>query len=169
MRALALINRVLSSVVTVVLVAAFAVMLLLSVTQILLREVFHASIPWGDIAGRHLVIVVGLLGAGRAAAKGRHFRIDVLTRFLPQAPRRWARVLADLFAVVVCGFLVLAGRTFLTVGLDPSAVLFPGVRQSTAALVVPVGFSLIGFQFLLNAARGALKAIRGRAGAGVAG
>jgi TRAP-type C4-dicarboxylate transport system permease small subunit len=73
-------------------------------------------------------------------------------------------VVTDLFAFVVCGFLVLAGATFLTVGLDPSAVLFLGIRQSTAALVVPVGFSLIGLQFFLNAARGALKALRGRVG-----
>jgi TRAP-type C4-dicarboxylate transport system permease small subunit len=161
MKIIGLIDRGLTALVSVLLVLSFTLMLGLAVVQVLLREIVHATIAWGDLAARHLVIWVGFFGAFLASRRGRHFHIGFLTRLLGPRSRPWFTVVADLFAALVCGFLVVAGWTFITVGLDPKAVLFLGIRQATAALIVPVGFGLMTLQFIIRLIQGLEKAIRG--------
>jgi len=160
MKLIRLIDRGLTMFVTVLLVGSFTLMLGLAVAQVLLRELVHTNIPWGDMAARHLVIWVGFFGAFLASRNERHFHIGFLSRFLGPKPRPWFTVVSDLFAAVICAFLVAAGWTFVTVGLDPYAVLFLGIRQTAAAMVVPAGFLLMALQFTLRAIQSLAKAIR---------
>ena len=163
MKVIRLIDRGLMALVTVLLVCSFTVMLGLAAAQVLLREIIHATIPWGDLAARHLVIWVGFFGACLAVRGKRHFHIGFLDRFMGPRSRPWFNLVADLFAAVICALLVAAGWTFVTVGLDPAAVLFLGIHQTTAALIVPVGFALMTLQFLLRAIQGFAEAVRGPA------
>jgi TRAP-type C4-dicarboxylate transport system permease small subunit len=163
MKAIGAIDRALTVAVTALLVCAFALMLALAAVQLLLRGALHASIPWGDVAARNLVIWVGFFGAYLATRGGRHFHIDVLTRLFPPRGRLWMNVLTDLFAALVCLFLVRAAATFVTAGFDPHAVLFLGIPQNAAAMIVPVGFGLITLQLLLRALGSIVRAIGGTA------
>ena len=86
-----------------------------------------------------------------------------LARLLGPRSRPWLHTVSDLFAAVVCAFLVGAGWTFISVGLDPKAVLFLGIRQTWAALIVPAGFLLMALQFVLRAVQGVGKIVRGEA------
>ncbi len=161
MKVVRLIDRLLTAVVTAVLICSFSIMLGLAFLQVFLRDTFHTGIPWGDIAARQLVIWVGFFGAYLATRSNRHFRIDVLTRFLGPRLRLWFNALSDIFAAFVCFFLVIASRTFVTVGLDPGATLFLGIPQTAAAAIVPAGFGLITAQFLLRTIDALGAAIRG--------
>jgi len=161
MKIIGLIDRGLTALVTALLVASFTVMLGLAVAQVLLREIIHATLPWGDLAARHLVIWVGFFGAFLASRGERHFHIGFLTRLMGPRFRPWLTLVSDLFAALICAFLVAAGWTFVTVGLDPASVLFLGIRQRTAALIVPAGFGLMTVQFTLRAIQSLAKAIRG--------
>jgi len=152
MRALRLIDRGVTLLVSVVLVGSFAVMLVLAAGQVLLRQALHTGLPWADLAARHLVIWVGFFGAYLASRRGQHFHVGFLSRLLPAAWRPWIEPACDVFAAAVCVFLAAAGGTFIAVGLDPHAVLFLGIRQTVAALIVPIGFSLMALQLLLRAA-----------------
>ena len=161
MRVIGLIDRGITALVTVLLVCSFTLMLGLAVAQVLLREIIHSTIPWGDLAARHMVIWVGFFGAYLASRGRRHFHIGFLDRFIGPRSRLWFNLAADLFAAVICALLVAAGWTFVTVGLDPAAVLFLGIHQTVAAMIVPVGFGLMMLQFLLRTVRGFVKAIGG--------
>jgi C4-dicarboxylate transporter, DctM subunit len=161
MRVVRLIDRGLTAVVTAVLVLSFTVMLVLAGGQVVLRQAFHVSLSWGDLAARHLVIWVGFFGAYLASRSDRHFHIGFLSRLLGPRARPWLRVASELFAAVICAFLVDAGWTFIRVGLDPHATLFLGIPQSGAALIVPVGFLLMAVQFLLRVIQGAGRILRG--------
>jgi TRAP-type C4-dicarboxylate transport system permease small subunit len=147
--------------VSVLLICAFSLMLGLAVLQVFLRGTFHTGIAWGDVAARQLVIWVGFFGAYLATRSDKHFHIDVLTRFLGQRLRLWASAFSDLFAALICLFLVLASRTFVSVGLDASATLFLGIPQTAAASIVPAGFALIAIQFVLRTIDGLEAALRG--------
>jgi TRAP-type C4-dicarboxylate transport system permease small subunit len=157
MKLIRVIDRGLTTLVTVLLVLSFAIMLALAVVQVLLREIVHTNILWGDMAARQLVIWVGFFGASMAGRAGRHFHVGFLSRFLDARVRSWLSVVSDLFAAVVCGYLVAAAWTFVTVGLDPHAVLFLGIRQSAAAMIVPAGFLLMSLQFILKTIQGVAK------------
>jgi TRAP-type C4-dicarboxylate transport system permease small subunit len=161
MRIVRLIDRGITTVVTAALVFSFAVMLALAAGQVVLRQAFHGNLPWGDLAARHLVIWVGFFGAYLASRRGQHFHIGFLARLAPPRAVPWLRAVVDLFAAVICAFLVAAGWTFITVGLDPHATLFLGIRQAQAALIVPIGFLLMTLQFILRAVQDMAKGIRG--------
>ena len=162
MKIVLLIDRGLTALVTGLLICSFTLMIGLAAAQVLLRQLMHTSILWADVAARHLVIWVGFFGAYLASRSERHFHIGFLARFLGPRSRPWFNAVADLFAALICGFLVVAGWTFVTVGLDPRAVVFLGIRQSTAALIVPAGFLLMALQFGLRTIQSLEKAIRGK-------
>ena len=151
MRLVKLIDRGLTALVTAVLIISFGLMLVLAVGQVLLRQVLHTSLAWGDLAARHLVIWVGFFGAYLASRREQHFHIGFLSQILGPRARPWVGAVTDVFAAAICVALVAASATFITVGLDPKAVLFLGIRQTTAALVVPAGFLLMAMQFVLHA------------------
>jgi TRAP-type C4-dicarboxylate transport system permease small subunit len=160
-RIIRLIDRALTAVVTVLLLSAFSLMLGLAFLQVFLRDTLHTGIVWGDVAARQLVIWVGFFGAYLATRSNTHFHIDVLTRFLGPRLRLWFNAFSDLFAALICFFLVVASRTFVAVGLDPAATLFLGIPQTAAAAIVPAGFGVITVQFLLRTIEALAEAIRG--------
>lgn len=162
MKALRAVDRGVQALVTLLLVCSFTLMLALAVSQVLLRQVIHASLLWGDQAARQLVVWVGFLGAALASRRGGHFHIGFLARFAGPRVRPWLHAAVDLAAVAVCVVLVRAAWTFVFVGLDPTAVLFLGIRQTTAALIVPVGFALMALQFLLRCIESLGRGIRGQ-------
>lgn len=155
------VDRGLSLVVTTCLVMAFSVMLGLAVFQLVLRGIFHGGLLWGDVAARHLVLWVGFFGAYLATQENKHFRIDVLTRFLNPRVRLWFAAFSDLFAAVICYFLFQASLTFVHVGMDPDAMLFLQVPQQAVAYIVPIGFALIMVQFLIRMAFSISTALKG--------
>ena len=161
MNALRAFDRVLTSVVSAVLVAAFALMLGLAAVQVFLRFFLQTGILWGDVAARNLVIWVGFFGAYLATRENKQFRIDVLTRLLPPRFRLWLAALTDVFAAVICYFLLRASLTFVDVGFDPEAVAFLKIPQTTVASIVPVGFGLILVQFLIRTVENVSGAVRG--------
>ncbi len=163
MSVLRAVDRAVRILITLLLVLSFTLMLALAVSQVLLRQLIHTSLLWGDQAARQLVVWVGFLGAALASRRGGHFHIGVLARFAGPRWRAWLRAVVDFAAAAVCGVLVRAAWTFVTVGLDQEAVLFLGIRQTTAALIIPVGFALMAVQFVLRAIEGLGKGIRGEA------
>lgn len=164
MSVLRAVDRGVRVLITLLLVCSFTLMLALAVSQVLLRQLIHTSLLWGDQAARQLVVWVGFLGAALASRRGGHFHIDFLTRFAGPRARAWLRAFVDLAAAAVCVVLVRAAWTFVTVGLDQEAALFLGIRQTTAALIIPVGFALMAVQFVLRAIESLGKGIRGEPG-----
>ncbi len=160
MKILRVFDRALTTVVTALLILTFAIMLGLAAVQVFLRGVLHGGLLWGDVAARHLVIWVGFFGAFLATRGDKHFRIDVLTRFLNPRLRLWFNVFSDLFAALICYLLLSASLTFVNVGLDPESTVFLGIPQKDVACIVPLGFGLIMVQFVIRMVFSIAEALR---------
>jgi TRAP-type C4-dicarboxylate transport system permease small subunit len=154
-------DRVLTKVVTWLLLFFFVMMLGIAALQVLLRLFLHTGIIWGDIAARHMVLWVGFFGAYMATREDKHFHIDVLTRFLHPKLKAWFGAFSDLFAIVICYFMLQASLTFVEVGMDADSMLFLQVPQRAVAIIVPLGFGLILIQFLLRMIENIVRAVRG--------
>jgi TRAP-type C4-dicarboxylate transport system permease small subunit len=161
MKLLRTLDRVLTTIVTWLLVTFFVVMLGIAALQVLLRIFLHTGIIWGDIAARHMVLWVGFFGAYMATREDKHFHIDVLTRFLHPKLKAWFGAFSDLFAIVICYFMLQASLTFVEVGMDADSMLFLQVSQRTAAMIVPLGFGLIMLQFIFRMIENVVRAVRG--------
>ena len=154
-------DRFLTKAVTWLLMFFFVMMLGIAALQVLLRLFLHTGIPWGDIAARHMVLWVGFFGAYMATREDKHFHIDILTRFLHPKLKAWFAAFSDLFAIVICYFMLQASLTFVSVGMDADSMLFLQVPQRAAAIIVPLGFCLILIQFLLRMIENIVRAVRG--------
>ena len=154
-------DRLLTAAVNGLLVLLFLAMLCLSAVQIGARYLFGTGIPWTDIVARNLVLWVGLCGAILATGEGKHFQLDVLTRFLPPRSKSWFNVLAGLFASGVCLFLLHASIRFLEIGLMGEGAAFLSLSLSTVAAIIPVAFGLMAVQFLLRSLESLHRAVWG--------
>ena len=161
MSVLRLLDRTLTKFVTWLLLFFIVMMLGIAALQVLLRIFLHTGIIWGDVAARHMVLWVGFFGAYIATREDKHFHIDVLTRFLNPKLRSWFSAFSDLFAIVVCCFMLQASVTFIEVGMDADSMLFLQVPQRAVAIIVPLGFGLILIQFLLRMIENIVRAVRG--------
>ncbi len=136
------------------LVALLGVIVLMSFSQVLLRQLFSTGILWGDTLLRHLVLWTGFLGAALAAAEGKHFAWEA-----PAAGRAGAvlRLLAQTAAAGVAGLLAWASWKFLKDERAAGSVLFTACGLSVTSWVLfailPAGFLLVLIHSLLRAAR----------------
>ena len=100
---------------------------------------------------RHLVLWIGFLGAAIATSEERHINIDALRRFLSPRIRSAVDVVTDLFAAVVCFFLMSAARGFVESEKAAGRMIFQNIPTWYAQIIIPVGFGLLVIHFILRA------------------
>jgi TRAP-type C4-dicarboxylate transport system permease small subunit len=135
------------------LVVLLSVLVALASSQILLRNVFSTSLAWGDEAVRLLVLWLALVGAVAASRDARQIRIDVLARLLP---RRWLWVpelVAAAFTACVCGALAWHSTRFVLDSRAFGDTLLGEQPAWLAQIILPVGFAIIGYRYLVRALR----------------
>ncbi|TAK65860.1 MAG: TRAP transporter small permease [Bacteroidetes bacterium] len=155
MKAIQLVSRYLSYLERGLIIVLLSTMVLLSFTQVILRNLFSTGFLWADPLLRHAVLWIGFIGASLAAQQEKHINIDALTRFTSPRVTNLIKILTSLFPVVVCYFLAQAGWTFLLDEMESGMALFSiGETEYPAwwfETVIPFGFGLIGFRFFLKA------------------
>lgn len=164
MKFLLKIDRALAAAEGVALIVLLSVMVVIAFVQVVLRNVFHEGFIWADILLRHLVLWIGLVGAALAASQERHITIDALSRFLTTRLRLTSMVIAQVFAAGVCIVLADAAVTFVRNDLEFGSTIYAEIPAWTSEIIIPVGFSLLAFHFLVRAVENLLKAVRGEAG-----
>lgn len=134
---------------TVALVALLSAMMLLSVGQIVLREVFNTGFVWADELIKLMVLWLAMVGSIAAARENRHIRIDALSHVLPELGIRVIRILVDLFAALVCGVIAWHAWQYLQVEIEYEDTVLVNIPAWIAHSVMPAAFFLISFRFLV--------------------
>lgn len=139
-------------------------MVLLSFTQVVLRNIFSTGFLWADPLLRHAVLWIGFIGASIAAQQEKHINIDLVTRFTSPRVANYIKILTSLFPVIVCTVLANAGWTFLLDEMETNSPLFSiGEKEYPAwwfQTVIPFGFGLVAFRFLLKTIEHAITAFK---------
>lgn len=138
---------------SLIVILLLSFMIILSFTQVILRNIFDSGIIWLDPFLRHLVLWIGFLGASLATRNDKHIAIDLVSRFASQKQKRIIRIITSLFAASVCIFLTNAGLTFLKHEIVTNSILFTiesiQFRAWWFQTIIPFGFALISFRFIL--------------------
>ena len=131
---------------------SLALMLLMSLGQILARNFLQLGFPEADAVIRGLVMWVVFAGAVIAVHPQRHIRIDALSQILPARWRRALRVPLQLIASVVCAALAWPAARFWWEEWQATA---PADQIATALLLIfPFGFAALALHFLISAGAG---------------
>jgi TRAP-type C4-dicarboxylate transport system permease small subunit len=145
-------DRLLVKLETMLLVVFLSAMILLSFSQVVMRNVFGTGFLWADPLVRHLVIWVGFIGAAIATHEERHISIDALTKFLSPRLKAAANILTSLFAVIVCYFLADAAWVFLSDERTAGDELMLSIPLWLVILIIPGGYGLMIVHFLVRIA-----------------
>ncbi len=131
-----------------------AAMVLLGLTQILLRNLWQSGIGWGDPVVRLLVLWIAMAGAMRATREGRHISVDLLSRYLPESLQPLQQRVTSLIAGLICLPLSWHAGRFVIMEWQDETLLFGQLPAWMAELILPLGFAVMALRLLLQAVTG---------------
>jgi TRAP-type C4-dicarboxylate transport system permease small subunit len=133
----------------IVLVLILTTMILLAASQIVLRNFFGFGFIWADELLRMLVLWIAVAGAVAASRTDKHISIAVLDRFLPVKMKAAVKVLVDLFTAGICLIVTWYSIDFVRTSHEYGDILLGSVPAWILQLVLPIGFGLISWRYLL--------------------
>lgn len=134
------------------LVSLFTLLLGLSTLQIVLRNGFSMGLVWADELVRLSVLWLAVVGAVAASRDRKHIAIELLARALPPVSRLAVVVAVDIFASIVSGIFALQSWRFVVDSREFGDLLLGNWPAWTLQLILPVGFALIAYRYLVHAA-----------------
>jgi TRAP-type C4-dicarboxylate transport system permease small subunit len=172
MKTLERIDRAIARLEGWLIVALLGLMVALTFLQVALRALYtHAhlqwannligSLGWSEIFVRLLVLWLTFLGASLLSRKGRHIKIDIFTNLLPPRWRCVQQSVLALISAAICMVMIKTCFEYLRMEMKFGGVLFFALPTWAGQVILPVGFSLISFRFLLRAFDQASRIIRG--------
>jgi len=133
----------------------FLTILIASIVQIVLRNLFHRGLIWIDPLARHLVLWIAFFGALAAAGKARHIAIDALPLALPPRARAVLRRVVWMATAAICAVLANGGLVYLRQEREFGGEALPGVPTWAAQRILFFGFVLLTYRFAAAAVHGA--------------
>lgn len=146
---------------TVLLVLMLSSVILIGVSQIVLREVFGTGIAWADELVRLIVLWLAMVGSIAACRENRHIRIDALSHILPPVFVTMVRIAVDLFAAAVVGIIAFHAWRYLQVEIEYEVTVLVDTPAWMAHFILPLAFALMAYRFLVTAVRDAIDLAHG--------
>jgi len=130
-------------------VAAFSLllMLVLSILQLLARNLLDIGFSEIDIINRHLLVICGMMGAILATSQMKHIKIDALAAVLNKKTLSFLRIPVLLFSAIVCALMCDYSIIFVNDEWSFAPANERWILPFT--LIYPVGFALLCFHFIL--------------------
>lgn len=151
MKFLEALNNWIARIETGIIVIILTVMILLAFLQVILRNLFDQGLLWGDILLRHLVLWIGFIGASLATRDEKHISIDLFSRFLNPRGKNIAGLVTNLFSIFISYLLTDASWSFVMDEKMVGTTIFNDIPAWYFQIIIPIGFGLITFRFLVLA------------------
>lgn len=131
--------------------ALLALFVVLLFAQILLRQFFQYSIPWGEEVATYMFVWFAYLGAVVAAKMSAHNRVAFHFRFFPPIVKKVSEAFADLLWVGFNLYFVWLSYDFVFNRMN----LFwksqtTGIPMKYFYMILPVAFLLMSIRILWN-------------------
>lgn len=155
------IDRVLEKIEGWLIVLFLGMMVTLTFLNVILRALYtHAQAQWANLILGHvdwaepmarlLVLWVTFLGASLLTGDNKHIKIDLMPEVLPSKWIPLRDLILSIACVVVCALMVQASLGYLFLEIEFGGILFLNIPTWVGQLILPLGFSLILFRFLLR-------------------
>jgi len=136
----------------VLLAVVLSAMVLIPVTEIVVRGFGAAGIAASTTIVQHCTLAVSMLGAAIAARRGRLLSIAT-TAFLPPRLRVTAAIVAGTGGAAVSALLAVASFRFVMTERAGGALLWSRVPLWAVESVLPLGFALIAVRLIAGSSR----------------
>lgn len=123
--------------------------ILLSSSQIILRNFFDSGIFWADSALRILVLWIGMIGAMYASRNKKHIRIDILSHYLDKKIRDKIGRVTEFFTSIVCGIVAFYSIEFIQYEYEDGQIAFANVPVWLCEVIIPIAFIIICLRYFM--------------------
>jgi TRAP-type C4-dicarboxylate transport system permease small subunit len=130
------------------LVALFAVLVGLTSTQIVLRNLFDSGLVWADDAIKVLVLWIAMSGALYATRGANHISIDVASRFLPKTISGLVKRFLFVIATAICAVASWYSYQFVLLEFEDPIIAFLNIPTWLTQAVIPIILLLMALRFL---------------------
>jgi TRAP-type C4-dicarboxylate transport system permease small subunit len=162
MKLLKICDKLLSKIEGIFLVLLLSLMVVLTFAQVCLRALYtHAHLEWANVVMGHLdwsesfvrllVLWLTFLGASLITGEGRHIKIDLFAALIPSQWLPYRELLLSVVCMGITAAMVKVCIDYLRLEMEFGASLFFRVPTWIGQLILPIGFALILFRFLLIA------------------
>lgn len=142
------------------LVILFAALMLLSVTQIVMRIFFSSGFVWTEELLKLIVLWITLVASIAASRSDRHLRIDVLSHFVPERFARFPRLIVDSFAAFICAVLAWQSYRYVQLTVEFEDTVLIDVPAWMAYGILPLAFAIMTYRFGLSAIAQGVKMVK---------
>ena len=132
-----------------ILVVILSSMIILSVYQIISRNLFSEGVVWIDPLLRTMVLWVGLAGAVVATRTDHHIKINVFAKYLPNNLLSYVKRIVYLFTLLICLLIAWHAARFVFSEYEYGTTVFAGVPAWLTAIIIPISFLLIAIRYAL--------------------
>ncbi len=133
------------------LVTLITSLLLLSCTQILLRNLGVSGLMWADTSTRILVLWLAFFGAMRASRLQNHISIDLLSHYGNQTVQKIIHFIVSISSAAICGTASYYCWLFVQIEKEDGAIAFLIVPVWLCEIIIPFGLAIITLRFIFNA------------------
>lgn len=130
------------------LILALVSMLVMALTQIVMRNFFDSGFLWAESFLRILVLWVAMLGAMVATRENNHISIDLLSRLLSDLQFRFVGWIAQVFSAAVCFCVAYYCIEYIQYEYEDKTIAFADVPVWVCQSILPIGFAVMGLRFL---------------------
>jgi C4-dicarboxylate transporter DctQ subunit len=116
---------------------------------------------WAEPFARLLVLWLTFLGASLVTGEGKHIKIDLLSSLLPRKSLPFRELVLSIVSALICALLLVASWDYVTLEMSFGGHLFLKIPTWVGQLILPAGFSMILFRFLLRGLEQLLEIFRG--------
>lgn len=120
-------------------------MALVTILNVLTRNVTGDSIAWTEELNQFLIVLVCFVGLSYAAGEGRHIRMSALSDALPDRFRRWLMIFVTSTTALLLFFLAYYAWSY-AVSVDRRSPVM-GVPLRWVYMIAPIGLVLGGIQY----------------------
>lgn len=132
-----------------VIASFFAIILLITILQVILRYGLNASMLGGNEAMEGLFIYTTAIGSATAIRRRQHIHINFLVKLLPLLSQRIVDVLMHLLVALINGVMIYYSVAWISqVGGNESPVM--RIPEWIMQISIPVGCGLVIFYCMVN-------------------
>ena len=136
-------------------------MVSLTFFQVILRGLYtHAQLHWANTLLGHLdwaeplvrllVLWITFIGASLLTGDNKHIKIDLMSALLPPKWVGYRELILAFFAAFISALLVKASIDYVSIEMEFGGSLFVQLPGWVGQLILPIGFAMITFRFLLK-------------------
>lgn len=130
------------------LISILAGMMLLAVSQIIMRNFLEMGLSWIDPLIRISVLWVALIGAMIGTRQGGHISVDLLAQYVSPAYKEILQRVIAAISASISGMMCWVSFWFVLDEYEYGIAAFGNVPSWPFEIIMPIGFAVICFRFI---------------------